>query len=130
MEKAMVRQAVPLQPMEVNSGADIHGGPRARAGGCQKEAVTPWQPALEQAPGRTCDPMERGAHTGAGLLAGLVTLWGPTLEQSVPEGLHLMEETHAGAVHEELQPVGRTHIEVHGGLSPMGGTPCWSRGGV
>ena len=31
--KTMVRQAVPLQPMEV------HGG----AGGCPKEAVTPWE---------------------------------------------------------------------------------------
>ena len=60
-------------------------------------------------------PLERGAHAGAGLLAGLVTLWG----------------THAGAVHEELQPVGRTHIgEVREGLSPVGGTPCWSRGRV
>ena len=54
---------------------------------------------LEQVPGRTCGPVERRAHAGAGLLAGLVTLWG----------------THAGAVSEELQPVGRTHIrEVHG----------------
>ena len=31
---------------------------------------------LEQAPGRTCGPIERGAHGGAGLLAGLVTPWG------------------------------------------------------
>jgi len=31
---------------------------------------------LEQAPGRTCGPVERGTHTGAGLLAGLVTPWG------------------------------------------------------
>jgi len=39
-------------------------------------------PVLEQAPGRTCRPVERGAHTGAGLLAGLVTPWkGPTVEQ-------------------------------------------------
>ena len=38
------------------------------------------------------------------------------LEQSVPE---------------ELQPVGRTHVgEVHGELSPVGGTPRWSRGKV
>jgi len=27
--------------------------------------------ALEQAPARTCGPMERGAHAGAGFLAGL-----------------------------------------------------------
>jgi len=31
-----------------------------------------------------------------------------------------MEATHAGAVHEERQPTGRSHAgEVHGGLSPM-----------
>jgi len=29
---------------------------------------------LEQAPGGTCGTMERGAHAGAGLLAGLVTV--------------------------------------------------------
>uniref|UniRef100_A0A8C0FG96 Uncharacterized protein n=1 Tax=Bubo bubo TaxID=30461 RepID=A0A8C0FG96_BUBBB len=33
-----------------------------------------------QAPGRTHGPMERGAHTGAGFLAGLVTLWGTHTE--------------------------------------------------
>jgi len=41
-------------------------------GGCDPMG----DPALEQTPGRTCGPMERGAHTGAGLLAGLVTPWG------------------------------------------------------
>ena len=72
------------------------------------------------------------AQAGAGLLAGLVTLWkGPMLEQSVPEGLQPGEGTLAGAVCEELQPMGRTHVgEVHGGLSPVGGTPWWSRGRV
>jgi len=41
---------------------------------------------------------------------------GPTLKQSVPEG---------------LQPMGRTHIGEDGeGLSPVGGTPFWSRGRV
>jgi len=45
-----------------------------------------------------------------------MNLWGPTLEQPVPEGLHPMEGTHAGA--------------VCGGLSPMGGAPSWSRGRV
>lgn len=45
----------------------------------------------------------------------------PTLEQSVPEVLHLMEVTQIEAVHEEMQSVGKTDIrEVHGGLSPMG----------
>jgi len=54
--------------------------------------------------------MERGAHARAGLLAGLVTPWGPTLEQPVPEGLHPMEGAHTGAVCEELQPMERTHV--------------------
>jgi len=31
--------------------------------------------ALEQAPARTCRPVERGAHAGAGLLTGLVMPW-------------------------------------------------------
>lgn len=40
-----------------------------------------------------------------------------------------MEGTHAGAVHEELQSVGRTCIgKVHGGLSPTEGTPKLDQG--
>ena len=31
---------------------------------------------LEQAPSRTCGPVDREADAGAGFLAGLVTLWG------------------------------------------------------
>lgn len=42
-------------------------------------------------------------------MAGLVTLRGPKLEQAAPEGLYPVEGTHTGAVHEELQSVGRTH---------------------
>jgi len=38
-------------------------------------------PTLEQAPARTCGPMERGAHARAGLLAGLVTPWGTVSHQ-------------------------------------------------
>jgi len=39
---------------------------------------------LEWAPGGTCGPVERGAHAGAGLLAGLLTPWKePILEQLV-----------------------------------------------
>ena len=53
------------------------------------------------------------------------------LEQPVPEGLHLVGGTHAGAVHEEQQPVGRTHIgELCGELSPVRDTSHWSRGRV
>jgi len=75
--------------------------------------------------------MEREAHARAGLLEGLLTPWGPTLEQPVPERLHPMGRTHTGAVREELQPVGRTHFgEICGELSPMRGTSHWSRGRV
>lgn len=71
-----------------------------------------------------CCPMEREAHGGAGVLPGLMSLWGPMSEQSVPERLHPVERTHAGEVDEDLQPVGRTHAaEVHGGLFALGGTP-------
>lgn len=37
-------------------------------------------PLLGQDPGQTCGLMERGAHTGAGFLAGPVPHGGPTLE--------------------------------------------------
>ncbi|KAJ7404827.1 hypothetical protein BTVI_70982 [Pitangus sulphuratus] len=74
----MVRQIVSLQPMEINGRADIPMQPME-------------DPTLEQVdvPERGCDPwearpgavswqdlwtMERGAHAGAVLLAGLVTL--------------------------------------------------------
>lgn len=70
----------------------------------------------------------REAHTGAGFLEGPVAHGGPSLEQSIPEGLYPMERTHIRAVLEELQTAGRTHVEVHEGLPPMGGSPCWSRG--
>lgn len=39
-----------------------------------------------------------------------------------------MKGIHAGAVHKELQLVGKTHTgEVHEGLSPMGRTSCRNR---
>ncbi|GAB0175634.1 hypothetical protein GRJ2_000028600 [Grus japonensis] len=102
LEKTMVRQAVPLQPMEDDGGAEIppaaHGGPHTRAGGCLKEAVTPWEahvgasswqdlwPHGERSPrwsrfaGRTCDPM--GDPCWSSLLLKVYTPWkGPTMEQ-------------------------------------------------
>lgn len=64
-------------------------------------------------------------------LAEFVTLWGPTLEVSVPEGLGPMERTHTGAVCQELQPLGRTHMgEVHGGLFSVKVTSHRSRESV
>ncbi|PKU44013.1 hypothetical protein llap_5684 [Limosa lapponica baueri] len=76
----MVRHVVALQPMEVNSGADIHLQPMENLmleqvdvpeGGCGPCG----EPVLKQGPGRTCGPVEKGAHAGADLLAGLVTVW-------------------------------------------------------
>ncbi|GAB0181432.1 AN1-type zinc finger protein 5-like [Grus japonensis] len=70
MEKTMVRQAVPLQPMEDDGGADIHLQPME-------------DPMLEQvdAPRGGCDPM--GSPRWSRLLAGPVARWreAPTLEQ-------------------------------------------------
>lgn len=65
------------------SGTDppaAHRGPHARAGRCSKKAVTLWGP---------CGEARR--------------------EQSVPKGLYSMEKTHSRAIHEELEPLGRTH---------------------
>ena len=76
----------------------------------------------EQAAGRSCG-LWRGAHAGAGFLAGTVAHGGPTLEQFVPEELYPMERTHAGAVLEELQPMGRTHIGICEELYLLGGSP-------
>lgn len=42
------------------------------------------------------------------------------LKLSVPEGLTLMQGVHAGTVHEELQPIGRTHV---GEVSSCGSNP-------
>ncbi|GAB0186735.1 AN1-type zinc finger protein 5-like [Grus japonensis] len=96
MEKTTVKQAVPLQPMEVDGGEDIHLQPME-------------DPMLEQVetPKGGCDPV--GSPRWNRLLAGPVAPWKeePTLEQSAPEGLHPVGEIHAGAVREELQHMGK-----------------------
>ncbi|GAB0182915.1 AN1-type zinc finger protein 5-like [Grus japonensis] len=70
LKKTMVRQAVPLQPMEVTCGADIHLQPEE-------------DPTLEQveAPKGGCDPV--GSPHWSRFLAGPVDPWReePTLEQ-------------------------------------------------
>ncbi|GAB0183389.1 AN1-type zinc finger protein 5-like [Grus japonensis] len=70
MVKTMVRQAVPLQPMEDDGGADINLQPVE-------------DPMVEQveAPEGGCDPV--GSPHWSRLLAGPVALWReePTLEQ-------------------------------------------------
>ncbi|PKU36564.1 hypothetical protein llap_13132 [Limosa lapponica baueri] len=84
MVKTMVRQAVPLQPMEVHGGADIHLQPMedpmqeqvdVSEGGCDPKRSLCWSRLL-------AGPVDswRRAHAGAGLLAGLVTLWGTHTE--------------------------------------------------
>ncbi|GAB0184744.1 hypothetical protein GRJ2_000939700 [Grus japonensis] len=80
VEKTMVRQAVPLQPMKDDGRADIHlqpvEDPTLEQVDAQRRLWPHGKPTLEQAPDRTCGLVERGAHAGAGLLAGLVTSWG------------------------------------------------------
>lgn len=51
------------------------------------------------------------------------------LEQSVPEGLHTLQGTHARAVCEDLLPAGRIRVgEVPGQLSLVEEALPWSRG--
>jgi len=80
VEKTMARQAVSVQPMEVHSGANIHlqpvEDPTPEQADAQRRLGPLGEPMLNQAPGRTCGPVQRGAHAGAGLLAGLVNPWG------------------------------------------------------
>ncbi|OPJ76687.1 hypothetical protein AV530_015336 [Patagioenas fasciata monilis] len=104
----MVRQVLPPQPIKVHSGADIHLQPvedpipeqvDAPEGDCDPMR----KPTLEQAPGRTCDPVEKGAYAGASFLAGLVTPWGtPHGNSPFLKDCNPMEKIHAGAVCEEL----------------------------
>ncbi|GAB0206653.1 AN1-type zinc finger protein 5-like [Grus japonensis] len=69
MVKAMVRQVVPLQPMEINGGADIHLQP-----------MEDLMPEQVDTPKGGCNPMESPCWSR--LLAEPVTLWErPTLEQ-------------------------------------------------
>lgn len=52
----MVRQAVPLQPMNVDGGADYP--PAAHGGGCAQRSLGPHgESGLEHAPGRTSKPV-------------------------------------------------------------------------
>ncbi|GAB0185696.1 AN1-type zinc finger protein 5-like [Grus japonensis] len=70
MEKTKVRQAVPLQPMQVHGGADIHLQP-----------VEDPKPEQVEAPEGGCDPV--GSPHWSRLLAGPVAPWReePTPEQ-------------------------------------------------
>ena len=65
--KTMVRQAVPLQPMEVHGGADIHlqpmEDPTPEQVGARRRLLPRGKPALERAPGRTCGSVERSPRS-------------------------------------------------------------------
>lgn len=58
-------------------------------------------PALEQAPGMYCG-LWRRAHNGASFQAVSAASGGPTLQQSVLEGLLPVKRTHDGTLLEEL----------------------------
>ncbi|GAB0208932.1 AN1-type zinc finger protein 5-like [Grus japonensis] len=86
----MVKQAVPLQPMEDDGEQRFHLQPmedpmleqvEAPEGGCDPMGSPCWSKFA----GRTCDPMGD-----------------PRWSSLVLKGLHSMEEIHAGAVREEL----------------------------
>lgn len=88
-----------------------------------KDTAAEGDSTVEHPPSRSCSLL-----TGPGLLQHLWPCGWPMLEQFVPEGLHPMGRDPTRAIL-ELQPMGRTHTEaVHEGLSPVGGSPCWSRG--
>ena len=118
VERPLVQQAVPLQPMEYHSGAGLHaaarGGAPAGAGGpAVTEAVACARPLPEQILGQPCSPW-RGAHARAGDGGGAAARGGPRLEQCAPEGWSLWDgaileqfsrscclwEAHAGSVWE------------------------------
>lgn len=86
-----------------------------------------WRASLWRSMGKkrsTCSPWRSPSR--ASFLAGPPRR--PMVEQRVRGGLHPIERTHIGAIHAELQLMGRIHVEkVHGGLSPMGMTPPWIR---
>ncbi|GAB0193692.1 zinc finger and BTB domain-containing protein 5 [Grus japonensis] len=107
MEKTMMKQVVPLQPMKDHIGADLHtaahGGPYTTAGRCAlKEAAAHGEPTQEQVFWQKVWPSADPCWSSP-FLKG----W-----------LHSVERTHAGAVPEELQPMGKGPVSE--GLYPMG----------
>jgi len=84
--------------------------PCAGAGRCLKEAVTQWGAPRWLLPG-PADEWREEPMLEQVSWQGWWPHGGPTLEQSVPEGLHPVGRTHVGVVREELHPVGRAHME-------------------
>ena len=84
----------------------------AITGGCTPRRLWPsGESVLEQGPSRISGSVERGAHAGAGLLAGLVTVKG----------------TQAGVVC-SWRTAARWEDSHYKGLSPTGGTTRWNKG--
>ena len=64
----------------------------------------------EQAPGRFCGPWREEPTLEQVCWQGLWTRGGPTLEQPVPEGLHLLGRAQDGAACGELSPMRETSL--------------------
>lgn len=94
--------AVPLQPMEIHRGENIH--PQTLEVLWSRQMFDGvYKPALEQDPGRICGSVERRSHASPGRTCDPHSdLW--------------------------ITYHGQDMGEVHGGLSSVGGTPYWSRG--
>lgn len=77
MVQPLVGQLAALQPTEAHGAANTHlqpmKSPQVEVGEAQMKLWPCGKPALQQSFG-SCRTMERGAHTGVGLLTGLVTL--------------------------------------------------------
>ncbi|KAJ7425604.1 hypothetical protein BTVI_02456 [Pitangus sulphuratus] len=105
----MVRQLCPCSPWKLTRPPTLEEVD-ASGGVCDLVRSVYWS----RFPGSTCDIV--GDPHWSSLFLKDCTPW---------------KGTSAGIVCEELQPVGRTHSEeVGGGVSPIGGTPHWSRGRV
>ena len=99
-------------------------GLHAGAVGCLKEALTPW---VARAGAGSCKDLrtrgERTPHQSRFAGRAYDPMGDPHWSSLFLKDCTLWEGTHAGAVHEEMQPVGRSHVgEVCGELSPMRGT--------
>jgi len=73
--------------------------------------------------GGFCEKMLEAQYSGR-----TYGLWGPTLEQSVPEGLHSVEGTHVGQVLKNCGPWKGPMLKKIVKDYPVRGTPGWRRG--
>ncbi|RMC15659.1 hypothetical protein DUI87_07861 [Hirundo rustica rustica] len=80
----------------------VHGGSHDRAGGRLEEAVIPWKACAGAGSWQIIWACEDISSCWSKFAGRICDSTGDTLEQPVPEGLHPVERTHAGAVHEEL----------------------------